>query len=991
MKKKIGIILAILLCVVLIFTFVACGNKDTTDGDGTTDQGGNGSGGNGSGGNGSGGNGGSTTAKLIVTDDNKTAVQAKIEAYIDSWLKINAQEEGNITNQQKSLKTDLLSDGQKDSFYLLSTTRKQVKYGDVRVTFDEDANTYDITVSYTDSKLEAPVVFTFKNKAAQTLKYAAWSGTKLEDDWVVEDKTAFQMIDPLIAAGVKLVNEVTGNAVTGKFGADGEVGLSIGGEKYGLRVKGNLDLTKKGTVVGKDEEQKDIVEYSYNNKASNEVGLVVVKDDVELFGLYYDAAATTEANKLYIMYTKKGDDGKLERDANNQVVRYYKYIDYVDILGYIEKLIPNTFAGANSGVLTFTDSTNAPIEINGLGSLLTAIKAPDGIDTIIETAVSLVAKAYKHDGNVYIDINLGAAVSKVKTLLNGLTLDFLEENNIEIGALSGLLGHITIGGKIDDTTGMLTGCEISVNIPKCDFKLNSYEDARKLVIPVPAISFSIYVDDFSFLKTGPVANVIPAAAKANAEYFSPANVNLSGNLYVKHDEKGMEEPYEATFHFDFATDINPFEIVANLDESTAKAALVIKRSVGEVYDEETADNFFSVSYEQASKTLTMSGIVFDLPEDDGSKVYTFNVSTPENMLKKLMLWLGMHEKDWHGLAIEDGMIVILDYQKAYTPAKFVAEKKYYTLVDGEYVLAVAGDDYVIGDDIPEDTYYVETKPYESAKLIFGDDMVKMIVSMIMYLRSGDKGGEETHEPEEEEISAADIDPAKIGAYFNTFKDFYNNYLKGQVIDFVVDPEFAFSAEVTPKVVNDVIDMINNTFKVTISHIGNDPEYVKAYINEIKTDEAGNKVGELTNIVYLTVKYDGKIYELTFDNSKERTFAIEFKLTLESGRTYNFSFEAVRSEDRETWYVETNFDIADNEGTVENSTTVRLSDFHGHWGEDYSDRVDALIPDQTDALPIFPAEDIPSVGTKLAELIIDLLHNETVMGIIAQVGSEFMAK
>ena len=83
MKKKIGIILAILLCVVLIFTFVACGDKGTTDGNGTTtEEGGNGSGGNGSGGNGSGGNNGGSSDKLPVTEETQAAKKAEIESYI---------------------------------------------------------------------------------------------------------------------------------------------------------------------------------------------------------------------------------------------------------------------------------------------------------------------------------------------------------------------------------------------------------------------------------------------------------------------------------------------------------------------------------------------------------------------------------------------------------------------------------------------------------------------------------------------------------------------------------------------------------------------------------------------------------------------------------------------------------------------------------------------------------------------------------------------
>ena len=143
-----------------------------------------------------------------------------------------------------------------------------------------------------------------------------------------------------------------------------------------------------------------------------------------------------------------------------------------------------------------------------------------------------------------------------------------------------------------------------------------------------------------------------------------------------------------------------------------------------------------------------------------------------------------------------------------------------------------------------------------------------------------------------------------------------------------------------------------------------------------------------------MKVGDDVYELTFDDSTAKTFKITFVMTRgESGRSYTFDFKAVRSDDGETWYVETNFDIADGEGNVENSTTVRLSDFHGHWGDDFSDRLEgenSLILDQSEPLPIFPADDIPSVGTKLAGLLVDFINSKAFLEVFGLVG-QMMSK
>ena len=83
MKKKFGIILAILLCVVLVFTFVACGNKDSNTNNPEPDPAGK-------------------TDDSGITATQKSEMEASISAYLDKWLLANAQDE--VKDQQ-----DLLS------------------------------------------------------------------------------------------------------------------------------------------------------------------------------------------------------------------------------------------------------------------------------------------------------------------------------------------------------------------------------------------------------------------------------------------------------------------------------------------------------------------------------------------------------------------------------------------------------------------------------------------------------------------------------------------------------------------------------------------------------------------------------------------------------------------------------------------------------------------------------------------------------------------
>ena len=915
MKRKIGIVIALLLCVVLIFTFVACKKKKNND--------------------------------PTISQEDQTAMETKIDAYLDAWLLANAQEEGQVTNQKKLLNAALKK--QSDSFSFTNSA-KEAEAPSYNISFNASTSTYTIEVSWAKGTVKQK--FT---KQAKTVQYKNWAGkySKPLDDWLLDSKASLK-VDEIIEAGVNLVNDVTGNAITGKFGADGVIGISVAGKTYGLRIKGNVDGT---------------------TKANNEIGFAIVNGDgEELGGLYYKAAATAQASKLYFQTST------IENDTR---VYSYKYLDYADIFGLLSSVLPQSFPQANDGVLQFKDDDDEPIVIDDLDDIFEIADASN-ISTIVKAVINMVAQTYEHDGRIYIDINLGSVMAQINDLMSTITLDlaFLKNLNIELENLHGLLGHITISAEVggDADHKVLSDFELAVNIPECTFYLNGKpdNDPDQLKFDLPAISFAVFVEDFSFLTTGRVQNVIPQGV-SEAVYFSPANVNLSGNVYVNHTERdNAEANIDKTFHFEFMTDINPFEIAENKANSTARAALEIKASAGKDYDPEHASTFLKITYEQADRLLCAGGTAFGL-EDGGNKIYTFSMKdkSMQQILGELMLWLGMDGDNWNGLTMDASGIKLLEYQLT-SNQTFEANKTYYKKSGNSYVVA---NDYTVGDAVPANTYYVKTTPYESAKTIFGDAYTASIVNWILPIIQSKSGSGNSGA-----VAEAGFDVAQIGDYFDDFKALYDEFVKDGKIAFDVDENDNLSAkaEVSLDMINQVIAAINATFGAEIK-LATDPQFVNVYYN----------VGDYVGKFYATVKVGDNVYELTIDDSIAKTFKIDFKMTLKSGRVYAAGFTAVKSDDGTTWSASFGFDIRDCEGDagLVNHTLVTLSNFHGKWGEDNSTKIEPLLPtgDELDtAGDIFPAADIPSVGTALAKGIVKILNKSAVQKIIGMAMMAYMS-
>ena len=887
MKKKIAIIIAILLCVVLVFTCVACKKKDKNK---------------------------TTEVTINATTEDQAAMQTQISNWLDSWLLANAQEEGAVTNQKKSLLSDLKKQEAAFSFTNSDKTPAAPTYN---VSYKNGRYTIEVTWSK-----DLKQTFT---KDAKTVEYKNWAGkySRPEDDWLLETK-ASGTVDKMIEAGVNTINYVTGNAVTGKFGADGTIGVCVAGKTYGLRIKGNFD----GTTA-----------------ANNEAGLVLVDGEGnELFGLYYKAAPANSTDpekdsKLYLQWNKTNDDGTEET--------VYKYIEYADIYGFVEGLFPRDeqtkeikFPAANNGALTFKDEDDAEIEVDGLASLLKAAGAGK-YASVVNAVINMVAKHYVHDGRYYIDINLGSVMAQLTDITSTITveLDFLEKMGIDLANMKGLLGHITLSAAIDDNS-RLSGFELALNIPECDFYLNGKPaNDGQLMFHIPAISFALYFDDFSFLTTGKVQNVIPAGT-ATAAKFSPTNIDVSGQVYINHTEDGVEKLND-TFHFAFMTDINPLEIVAHGYASTAKAALVIKQSQGETYNEAEATNFLSISYEQADRLLCVSGTAFDM-EDNGEQVYYFDMSDKDQAMRTLKRWLGLWDPEgetpgnYHGLTIDDTLgLIITNQGAAYESAKEIL------------------NDQFIADLIK---YFVQKKN-EKANKAAGN--------------GGNGSGAVAEAPE------FNID--SIGDYFDAFKDLYDEFVEAKAIDVQVENgELAVKAEVTCAMINKVIGVINDTFGTEWDDVkAADVDDIKVYINYKLSETV-----DYTDMFYATVKVKGNTYLLVIDNSVAKTFKIDFTLTTSTNRVYAFNFTAVngvQTQSATKWTASVTFDIKNSNNEVVNHTLVTLSDFHASWGTDNSTKILALIPDKENTaamLPIFPEDNIPSVGTNLVKKVKSLLTDST---------------
>ena len=570
MKKKFGIILAILLCVVLVLTFVACGGKKPSENKPDPKPSNN------------------ETIKG-VTAAQVADMEASIGAYLDKWLLANAQDK--VVDQTALLQAAM--EKVKEAQFSFTDSDMNEIAPTIQVTFSESTGKYKVVLSWNKGAVKK----TFE-KEAKTVTYTNWAGKMNKTDGyeaLTEEGETVGAIDKIVNAALTTVNKVGTNAQTAKFGVDGKIGLEVMGENYGLHIKGNVDLA---------------------NAANTEIALMLEDKDGVLGGLYYQGAAEEKDCKIILQYGET-----------------YKYIDYAILNKLLAKVIKPAAQPGEDFLPTGT-----------LKEVLDAYEVDGAVSGIVASVIDMLAQGYvKEDATAktstyLIDLNLNTVLSQVAELAGDLiTPDMFEGipylEDLDIATMHGLLGHITIAATVaGEDRDELTDFELAVNLPKCTFYFNEDEGEDATKLDIPSISFALYLNDFNFITTGKIADVIPAAA-AQAEYFSPTNFDIGGDIYIKDTNLELDD----TFRFHFVSSVNPFK------PSQAKGSLTITKNPGEAYNAETAKNFFTVTYEQASKVLCVSGTVLGM-EDNGEGIYTYDFDSGMAAIKT---WLGLD--NWQGI------------------------------------------------------------------------------------------------------------------------------------------------------------------------------------------------------------------------------------------------------------------------------------------------------------------------------------------------------
>lgn len=852
MKKKFGIILAILLCVALVFTFVACGNKGNTGNSGSNED-----------------KNGDKPAIEGVTAAQVTEMESSISAYLDKWLLANAQEQ---VKDQADLLEAALNKVKEDQFTFTDKDMNDIT-PTIQVSFNETTKKYTVVLSWNKNAIKK----TFE-KEAKTVTYTNWAGKLNKTEGytaLTEEGDTSGAIDKIVNAALSTVNKVGTNAQTGKFGVDGKVGLEVMGYNYMLHVKGNIDL---------------------KNAAETEIALLIENTQKVLGGLYYKGAAESKDCKIILQYGET-----------------FKYLDYAALNRILGRFIQPKDAAGEAFLPTGT-----------LAEVLAHYDVSPMVANTVASFIDMLAQGYvKEDAaagtsTYVIDLNLSTVLSQVAELVGDLvTPDMFEGipvlSKLDISTMHGLLGHLTIAATVKGANkDVLTDFELAVNLPECTFYLNENENDPEAKFDIPSISFALYLKDFNFLTEGKVENVIPAAA-ANAEYFSPANVTLSGDIYINNSDLEIDD----TFRFNLVSSVNPFNL------SEAKASLTIKQSEGATFNAESATNFFSVAYEHSDMKLCVSGTALD---DVGTAIYVYNFADGVGPIKA---WLGLD--NWQGIKYdENGVITLKEGENAKPAMK--------ALLDNKLAKAILS--------------YYSSKKAENKKPADQPAANGQVASA-----------------EGEEAGGFSMD--NLGDYFGGLKAIYDDLVKSKVI--VIDTETGSgSVEVTPAVINKVTASIN-ALKMLPFELPTDidqPEYVKGYFNTKGYEDK----------LYITVKVNGDVYELTFDGSKDNEFGVTFVMTTE---TRIYTCKAVGENKTQSGSFTVTYDVTDKAGVSKSHTQVTFSNFNANWGDSNANKLELFTAEQKAAGAAIFADD--GVATNLVKKLMNFLNKDAVEPVVENFG------
>ncbi|NCA66543.1 MAG: hypothetical protein EOM87_00615 [Clostridia bacterium] len=509
MKKKLALILALVLCVAVVFTFVAC-KPDDTDKD---------------------------KPVATVTDAQAEEAISALKAYAELWVINNAID---TYDQNTELKSALTPKAKIDN----GTTSVP---GLVRVAYASQQYSVEVTWGI--------IVKTF-TVAAMVADWGEPAGKPYQIDdeeegadvIIVEVYNAFiATIEDAKAKGKAIENNGIGFNAKAYLVA----GYGVGHENIdlALQVKGNIGTTD----------------------AATQLAVEILNGTDVVYGLYFKGAETKADCKIYL------------RSGTN-----YIYLDYANVVGMITDLI-----GYEPPALAAEEITT------------------DDLDAIADGMISMVlgvlfanggVKAVVGDVTTYqLMLDLGSLIEKVQSLLSvipgiGASLNEIISgvlppplNQIDIESIQGIAGQLVI--TVLTKGGLVTDAEIALNMPKRDFRFSNTDTVSKVYGP---LNFAAGLEGFNI---GAQTNVVPTIT--GAEYFSPLNINFTGDVEIKAVDKEGEEDeilVDSIFNFALVTDINPFNL------GVAKGSFIITElKQGEIdpvnfitltYDQATGDGFF---------------------------------------------------------------------------------------------------------------------------------------------------------------------------------------------------------------------------------------------------------------------------------------------------------------------------------------------------------------------------------------------------------------
>ena len=526
MKKRLTILFALLLCVALVCTFVACGDKEEKPDDG-----------------------GKTpvdTSKARIEQSQVDSAVADLKVAAENYMSYNKLGEGESKDLSFGLKSELSAHTSAtiSAKYTKANGKESKKpiAGKITVTTTDNEN-YAVSIKWTDETgAEFKGEFTVK---AVHVNYGDWAGSDKSANLGKVDQAKFEgVLSSIVNSVLDIVNRAYQNGTAFISDDNGTMGVSVtgyvevAGHGYELAINGQAGKTSADTAISVEARTADA--------------------DAPALGLYYDN------EKLYVNFNgattvQKYVDGlaipelvgalTAEAIANVEAssdvlvapIENGKFFNWLGekmpsasgMMGMVGSLLPNFFNVAEDAVV---GGTQYQIELN-LGSLIGSLQdilTALGIDldaTIQQFAPVILEYVNYVDYLAYVGVDAGT-IAGIKEFFGGISTMSLAE-------LQGIEGSLLITAVVGDA-GNAEGIEISLNMPANEFKWSASGKAYAY----GPVNFAVGLKD---LFVGEEFDaVIPDVSKY--EEIKPLNVQITGD--VDTFDVGVETVYTYNLYTD---------------------------------------------------------------------------------------------------------------------------------------------------------------------------------------------------------------------------------------------------------------------------------------------------------------------------------------------------------------------------------------------------------------------------------------------------------